>query len=564
MTRMISPWVGSWIILMMAYMGAHGGENPTMPDLVIVNGVVWTGVPGARPAQAIAIFGEKIIAVGTNEAVKPATGSKTQTIDAKGRLIIPGMTDSHIHVISGGIGLSRINLRDVADRDAFIKMVGEWAKNVRPGQWVLGGRWSTESWPDPASPRKEWIDPVTADVPVFLERMDGHQGLANSLALKLAFIDAKGPPDPPGGVIERDSKTGEPTGILKDDAMGLVGREIPSPAYPERSRGLKAAMKYLNSLGITAVHDLTELDDLLVYEHALKEQSFTVRVHSFLSVEDWKKHFDTAAIYPRDDAWWRMAGFKGFMDGSLGSRTAYMREPFSDSPRDSKYPRGLLLDQADPIEEFQARVAQADAAGWQPAVHAIGDQANHLLLGVYEYVGKQNAARDRRPRIEHSQHLLPEDIARFAKLGVIASMQPLHKADDGRWAEKALGAERSKTTYAFKSLLAAGARVAFGSDWPVVSANPFEGIAAAVTGRTQDGKVWVPEQNITVEQALTCYTAVPAYASYQEKRLGTLEVGKLADLVILSQNVFELAPDKIAETKADVTIVNGRVVYSRE
>ncbi len=533
-----------------------------MADLIIVNGNVWTGVRGAARAEALAITGERLTAVGTNDAIRALAGPDAKTIDARGRLVLPGLTDAHLHLIGGGLQLSRIDLRDAKDRADFVRRVADRAKTMRPGEWMLGGRWTVDSWADPPSPSKTWIDAVTGDTPVFLTRMDGHQALANGAALKLAGIDAKGPPDPQGGVIERDPKTGEPTGILKDDAMNLVQSHIPQPSSQERHEALRAAMAHLHRLGLTGVHDMSDPDDLPVYARARAEGTLTLRIHSFLQAPDWSKHYDTLAKYPRDDPWWRVAGFKGYMDGSLGSRTAFMREPFSDAAPDAKYPRGLLVDQADPFDEFQQQIIRADAAGLQLAVHAIGDEANHLILNAYEAVRRTNAPRDRRHRIEHAQHLLPDDVARFARLGVVASMQPLHKADDGRWAERALGPERSLTTYAFKSLLDAGAVLAFGSDWPVVSANPFDGIEAAVTGRTLDGRVWVPSQNITVEQALVAYTAGAAYASYRERDLGTLEIGKLADIVILSQNVFEVPPEHLSETHADVTIVGGRVVWS--
>ena len=539
-------------------------RNRTMADIIITNANVWTGVRGAPRALALAIAGERIIAIGTDEQIRATAGPKTKILNARGRLVVPGLTDSHIHLISGGFQLSRLDLRDAGNRAEFVRRTAARARETPPGKWILGGQWTVDSWADPALPRKEWIDQVTGDVPAFLTRMDGHQALANSVALKLAGIDAKGPPDPQGGVIRRDSQTGEPTGILKDDAMGLVGRHIPQPSATERYDALQAAMAHRNRYGITAVHDMTEPADLPVYARARAEGALRLRVHSFLMVDDWSKHYDTLSECPPGDAWFRVAGFKGFVDGSLGSRTAFMREPYTDAAPEAKYPHGLLVDQADPFEEFQRQIVRADAAGLQLAVHAIGDQANHLLLSACAAAIRANGPRDRRHRIEHAQHLLPADVARFAKLGVIASMQPLHKADDGRWAERALGPERSLTTYAFHSLLEAGATLAFGSDWPVVNPNPFEGIEAAVTARTLDGKVWVPSQSITVEQALIAYTSAPAFASFTEKDLGTLEVGKLADVAILSQDVFAVPSERISDTRAAVTIVGGKVVWSSE
>ena len=535
-----------------------------MADLIIVNGDVWAGVHGGHRAEALAIAGERIIGVGTCAQIRSLAGPKTRIIDARKRLVIPGLTDSHMHLIAGGFQLSRLNLREAKDKADFIRRVARHGKTVEPGQWILGGEWAVESWADPVSPDKSWVEPAGGDAPLYLTRMDLHQALANSVALKLAGIDAKGPPDPQGGVIERDPKTGEPTGILKDDAMELVSRYIPPPSDQKRYDALQAAMGYLNRYGITGVHDMPEPQDLKIYKRARVENALRLRVHGFLMVKDWSEHYDTLARYPRQDAWFRVAGFKGFMDGSLGSRTAFMREPYSDATADARYPRGLLVDQADPFEEFQEQIIQADAEGLQLAVHAIGDQANHLLLNAYASAIKANNRRDRRHRVEHAQHLLPSDVERFSRLGVIASMQPLHKADDGRYVGEWIGARRCRSSYAWKSLLDAGARVVFGSDWPVVSPNPFLGIEAAVTGRTLDGGLFVPAQNITVEEALMAYTSSAVYAAHCEQDLGTLEVGKLADVAILSQNVFEIPPEKLSDTRVDVTIVGGTVVWAAD
>ncbi len=538
--------------------GAEG--DATMADLVIVNAKVWTGVPGAREAEAIAVTGEVISAIGTTADVRKQAGEKTRVIDAGGRRVIPGIIDTHIHIVSGGMLLSQLDLRLVPDRKAFVAAIAERARSLPKGAWVLGGRWSVESWPDAAPPNRAWIDEFTADHPVYLSRMDGHQALANSAALKLAGITRDGPPDPEGGEIERDPRTGEPTGILKDGAMDLVARRIPPASEDDLLKALVAGMRECNRWGITGVHDLSEPEHLPVYARARKQGLMTLRIHSFLSVSDWDADFRKVKDFPVRDEWLRVAGFKGYVDGSLGSRTAYMREPFDDTGPDAKNPRGLLTAMADPPESFAAMIRRADEAGFQLAVHAIGDEANQQALD--HFAGLDAASRRaRRHRIEHAQHLLPDDIGRFGELGVVAAMQPLHKADDGRWAEKAIGPQRSKTTYAFRSLIESGARVAFGSDWPVVSNNPFLGIAAAVTGKTEDGKTWVPEQNITVEQALVAYTSTGAWVEHAESRRGTLEPGKLADLVILSQDLLTTPAQQISSTTVTHTICNGRIVW---
>ncbi len=324
--------------------------------------------------------------------MRKLVGEHTKVIDAGGRRIIPGLTDAHTHIISGGISLARLGLRDVPDKAAFIRAVADDASAKPRGQWVLGGRWSVESWKKPEPPTRYWLDPVTGHTPVFLERMDGHQALVNTAALRLAGIDVHGPPDPKGGEIERDPATGEPTGILKDAAMDLVSKHIPEPDEDALYAALLRAMKHLNALGITCVHDMSDPAHLPVFARARREGTLTVRIHGFLSTSDWDADIEKVRAFPVRDDLCRVAGFKGYMDGSLGSRNAFMREPYADAAPGAKYPRGQLTDFADPPSEFQQIVARADAAGMQLAVHAIGDEANHLLLDAYE-----NARNDAGP-----------------------------------------------------------------------------------------------------------------------------------------------------------------------
>jgi hypothetical protein len=544
---------------------------------VIINGLVWTGAERASHAAmpeptAVAVRDGRITDVGSDLSIWRHVDPRTTIIDAGGRRIIPGITDSHTHVISGGYQLVRLNLRDLKNREEFVRAIADEAKTKRPGEWVLGGRWTVESWEHPESPNKAWIDLVTGDVPVFLNRMDGHSALVNSAALKLAGIDASGPPDPTGGEIERDPQTGEPTGILKESAMNLVGRHVAAAEPAERYAegidaptadydALKRAMRHANSLGVTSVHDMCSPEHLDAFRRAEKEGVITLRVTAYLSTSDWPAFVGRLADYGPDTDWVRLAGFKGYMDGSLGSRTAYMREPFTDATPDMPYPRGQLTAFADPIERFQAMVAMVDAHGRQMAVHAIGDMGNHLLLNAYEHAMAANGRHDARHRDEHTQHLLVSDIPRIAKLGVVASMQPYHKADDGRYAEKALGSERLKGSYAFRQLLDAGALLVFGSDWPVVSMNPFLGIDSAVNARTLDGSVWLPSHSLTVEEALRAYTVSPPKAIHREDRLGTIEPGRLADLVILDEDPLTIPKERLGEVTVWKTLVGGRVVY---
>ncbi len=492
---------------------ADGETHVNVPaDLIVRNAKVWTGNRDAPSADAFAIAGGSFVAVGREADVMKLKTAKTTILDAHGRRVIPGLIDSHLHLISGGQQLGRLNLREVKDRKEFVQAVRDYAASRKPGEWVLGGRWSTESWADPAQPTRQWIDVATGDTPALLERMDGHGALANSAALKLAGIDARGPDDPPGGRIDRDPSTREPTGILKEGAIDLVRKHIPPASVSELREALAMSMREANRFGITCVHTMSNWSDVAVLDAARSTNDLTLRVRVYVMEDDWLPFVDKAKAHNADD-WVRIAGFKQFADGSLGSRTAYMAEPFADTPGN----RGLPQPVISPAENLSKMCAAARTAYFGSAIHAIGDAANHDVLDVYQEISPKlaavcssiNSIREKAAptyRIEHVQHLLPADIERFAKVGVVASMQPLHKADDGRYAEAAIGKERCKSSYAFRSLLDVGATLAFGSDFPVVTLDPFKGMHAAVTGKTLDGKVFVPEQNIKVEEALTAYT----------------------------------------------------------
>lgn len=558
-----------WIEATPGNAGAAGAADA--PDLIVHNARVWTGDAGQPRATAFAVVNGRFGQVGEDDAVRALRGDKTQVVDAGGQSVIPGLCDAHLHLVSGGVQLAALNLREVPDRAAFVAAVAERAKACAAGEWITGGRWSTESWPDPAQPSKEWIDPVTKDVPVLLSRMDGHGALANSAALKRAGIDRDGPTDPVGGRIERDPKTREPTGILKESAIGLVSRHVPAPSAAAQDEALRAAIRHAHEHGLTCVHTMSPWSDVAVIERAAAAGSLTLRIRLYVNEGDWRPFLERAKTHRGNDLF-RIAGFKQFMDGSLGSRTAYMAEPYADNPPSDKGNRGLLREVMDKPGHLEILCRTVDAAGFDPAMHAIGDQANHLVLDVYERVRKANPPRPgRRMRIEHAQHLLPADIPRFAELRVIPSMQPLHKCDDGRYAEKAIGARRCQSSYAFRALLDAKAALAFGSDWPVVSLNPFEGIRAAVTGmtletraadgRTTAGRPFVPGQNITVEEALRAYTAGGAYAAGDEGRLGAIKPGYLADFVILKSDPFAAASGDLAGTQVQATYVGGRRVW---
>lgn len=531
----------------------------TAADLILINGRLWTG-NGSQPwAEALASRGDRITAVGSNAAIRKLAGAKTRVIDLQGRLALPGFIDDHTHFIESGFHLLSVDLRNAATPEEFARRIATHATTLPSGRWVTGGDWDHERWPGGPLPTKELIDPYTRNTPVFVTRLDGHMGLANSAALRMAGV-TKESKDPPGGTIVRDARTGEPTGILKDNAQSLVYRVIPSSTEAEREEALKASLSEAARFGVTSIQDITPWEDYEAYGRFRDSGRLTVRVYARTPMNQWKRQVEVISKHGKGDDWLKLGGLKAFMDGSLGSTTALFFEPFSDAPNTS----GLMVDDNIPEGKLKQNIKDADKAGLQCSIHAIGDKANKILLDYFEEVARENGPRDRRFRIEHAQHLLPGDIRRFAKLGVIASMQPYHAIDDGRWAEKRIGPRRIKTTYAFRSLLDAGAMLTFGSDWFVAPLSPILGIHAAVTRQTIDGRNpggWVPEQKVTVEEAVRAYTISCAYAEFAETNKGTLEVGRLADVVVLSQDIFRIDPNEIQKTGVVYTIVGGKVVF---
>jgi hypothetical protein len=447
-----------------------------------------------------------------------------------------------------------VQLRDARTPEEFARRIRAYAATVPAGTWIQGGDWDHEGWGG-TLPTRQWVDSVTPDHPVWVNRLDGHMALANSLALRLAGV-TRATADVEGGTVVRDA-AGEPTGVLKDNAMELVARVVPAPSAAQADQALEAAMTYVAQQGVTAVHSMGSWDDLAVYDRAHAAGRLRTRIHAAVPLSTWARLADTVAVRGRGDGWLRIGGLKGFVDGSLGSHTAAMLEPFTDAPGD----RGLFVT---PPDSLHAWTLGADRAGLQVMVHAIGDLAIRTQLDVFARVAEANGPRDRRFRIEHAQHLDPVDVPRFARQQVVASMQPYHAIDDGRWAERVLGPARIRGTYAFRSLLDAGATVAFGSDWFVAPPTPLEGIYAAVTRRTLDGAHpagWVPEQKITVEEALRAYTIAGAYASFDEGERGTLERGKLADFVLVDRDLTRIAPEAIREARVVLTVVGGRVIH---
>jgi predicted amidohydrolase YtcJ len=533
--------------------------SPSAPQatLVITNARVWTA-DAARPfAEAVAIRGDAIAAVGSAEEAAALVGPDTEVIDARGGLVTPGFVDAHVHFLEGGFRLSSVQLRDAATAADFTERIAAFARTVPAGAWIIGGDWDHELWGGEL-PARGWIDAVTPHHPVWVNRLDGHMALANSRALEAAGVGAA-TTDPEGGTIVRDA-SGRPTGVLKDNAMDLVARVVPAPPPELQDRALDAAMAHVAAQGVTTVHHMGTWEDLEVFERARAASRLRTRIYAAVPLETWERLAGQVRERGRGDEWLRTGMLKGFVDGSLGSHTAAFFEPFSDAPSD----RGLLVNTED---DLRAWIENADEAGLHVAVHAIGDRANALLLDLFEGAIAKNGRRDRRFRIEHAQHLRPQEVPRFVELGVIASMQPYHAIDDGRWADKVIGAERAKGTYAFRSLLDAGARLAFGSDWFVAPPTPLEGLYAAVTRRTLDGAHpagWVPEQRIRLPEALEAYTAAGAYASFEEDRKGMLREGLLADLVVLDRDLFAIPPEEIRDAKVVATVVGGKVVHRRE
>jgi len=522
----------------------------------IVNGSVWTGESNQPWAQAVAVAGQRIVKVGSTAEIQKLISNETSVIDAHGRMVVPGFIDSHVHFLSGGMNLASVQLRDARSPAEFIARIKAFAASVPAGTWITGGDWDHQNWGGEL-PQRSWIDSVTPNTPVWINRLDGHMALANTAAIRAAKVPMSGG-DIAGGTIMRDA-SGQPTGIFKDNAQDLVDPAVPESTPAMLDRALDAAMTYVAERGVTAVGHMGTWADLAVFERAHRAGALRTRIYAAVPLSTWARLRDTVVARGRGDSWLHIGGLKGFVDGSLGSHTAAMMQPFTDAPADT----GLLVNTP---EDLYAWTSAADRAGLHVIVHAIGDRAINLQLNIFERVARENGPRDRRFRIEHAQHIAPADIARFGQLGVIPSMQPYHAIDDGRWAEKVIGSERAKTTYAFRSLRDAGARLAFGSDWFVAPATPLEGIYAAVTRRTLDDKHpegWIPEQKITVEDALRAYTTGGAYASFEENEIGSLSAGKLADIVIIDQDLTKIPPATIRDAKIDYTIVGGRVVYDR-
>jgi predicted amidohydrolase YtcJ len=534
-------------------------------DLVFLNGKVWTVEPAHPEVQAVAVWRDRILTVGTDAEVRPLVGPKTRVIDLKGRRVVPGFYDSHVHWFGGGQSLAQVDLKDAKDEAEFGRRLQEFDRKLPRDRWIVGGNWDHDRTFQGKLPTAATIDRYVKDRPVFIRRYDGHMALANTAALKLAAITAD-TKEPSGGVVFRldDGKTA--SGVLKDNAMSLVGRFIPEPGDEEILEAALTAQKHAADVGVTSVQDMdgsgpeTRRKLFRILQRLDREGRLTCRIDLRWPIGQHKELAAVGAQANFGSDYLRLGGVKGFMDGSLGSSTARMFDPYEGDPKNV----GVWVT---PPDGMRSLIRSADAAGLNVCVHAIGDEANATLLDLYTDVARDNGPRDRRFRIEHVQHLRPSDYPRFKQRGVIASMQPYHVIDDGRWADGRIGAKRCMSSYAYRSLLDNGARLAFGSDWPVAPLDPLVGIDAAVNRRTLDGKHpdgWFPQECITVAESVQAYTNGSAFAGFQEKDRGIIAVGKLADLVILSRDIFDPAEkDRIADTKVEMTVVGGKVVFNR-
>ena len=556
-----------YLLLAFSCCGASSRNNAPAADLVIKNAKVVTIDKENPHAGAIAFKGESIIAVTSNEGIeKYIKKDVSRIIDAKGRLAVPGFNDAHIHFSS--IDPDYIDLRYITDPNIITKKVKKAVARARPGELIRGGRWEHEMFTDKQWPTKELIDSVAPNNPVVLSRADGHSVLVNSYVIRNSRITGE-TRDPFGGEIQRDPATGEPTGIFKEKAKGLLKydqepvRRTAEEQQERLMRRWQAAFDQAARNGVTSIQ-LPPGGDFDIYQKFKNMGKLTLRVCAGGSLTANKQKLRRCAElrrkYPKDGNWIRFGYIKGFIDGTLGSGTALFFEPYIDAPDKTGLPQM-------PYEEFEKMVVAVDKAGFQIGIHAIGDRANHWVLNAYRKAQQLNGRRDSRHRIEHAQVLGDDDIARFAKLGVIASMQPTHCITDKRFAEKRIGRQRCKGAYAWRRLMDAGAAIAFGTDYPVEPINPLEGLYAAVSRKDRAGEPgdgWFPDQKLSMEEAIELYTLGSAYAEFMEDRKGMIKEGYLGDVVIFNSDLTTIPHDQIMSAKVDYTIVGGKVVYKRE
>jgi len=547
-------------IILMALIHSAGCSDSASADLVLIPERIFTASSSKPWVDALAVRDGIIICTGTVEEVSALIDDHTEVIRLPGMLAVPGFNDAHVHMFEGGEGLTSVQLRDARDENEFRDRIAAYCEELPEGAWVLYGNWDHESWPSKAHPERRLIDPVTPSHPVFITRLDGHMSLANTLALELAGVTDE-TPDPEGGEIERDPATGEATGILIDAAQDLIHAVIPEADETRIRKGLEAALTYAREQGVTSVQDNTDPLIWKVYQEMLSDGTLTARVNAWYPISYRDTLASEGITSPSGDDWIRRGTMKIFVDGAMGSGSAWFYDPYSDDPTTS----GLAMES---VEELHRMIVEADALGFDIACHAIGDRANTVALDAFEEALAVNTDRDtpRRHRIEHAQVVREEDMARFRSLGIIASIQPSHLIDDMRWAEKRIGWDRCAIGYRIESFFSNGIAVAFGTDWFVEPIDPRLGLYAAVTREFSEGGPeggWFPGERITLEEAITAYTLGSAYAEGMEDHKGMLAEGYLADITVFERDLFELEPQQWLETRVAQTIVGGRVVYPR-
>ncbi len=542
----------------MTMIQAAGCGGSTNADLVLIPGRVFTASAEKPWVEALAVKDGVIIAAGLESEIAGLIDEGTEVLRLPGMLAVPGFNDAHVHFFDSGEGLSSVQLRDARDETEFRDRIGAFADNLPEGTWILHGNWDHESWPSREHPDRWLVDPVTPANPLFVNRLDGHIGLANTLALELAGIDDE-TPDPEGGEIGRDPATGRATGILVDTAQDLVYAAIPTPDPARIRRGLEAGLQHAAELGLTSIQDNADPRIFEVYEDLYREGALTLRVNAWYPIS-YRNDLASEGLHgPAGDDWLRRGTMKIFIDGAMGSGSAWFYEPYSDDPTTT----GLAMNDE---EELHRMIIEADALGFDVACHAIGDRANSVALDAFARALEVNTDRQtpRRHRIEHAQVVREEDMERFRSLGIIASIQPSHAIDDMRWAEKRIGRERCALSYRVGSFLHGDIAVAFGTDWAVEPLDPRLGIYAAVTREFTDGGPeggWFPDERITLEEAITAYTLSSAAAEGMDDRKGMLVEGYLADITVFARDLFELEPGEWLETEVARTIVGGKTVY---
>jgi len=537
----------------------HGtAQQPATSLTLYRNGHIYTNDPSSPWAQAILVRGEEILAVGDEDEVAALADKGAQIVDLEKHFVMPGFNDAHVHIGGAGEDWVAVRLNGVQNIGELQKRLTEGVALRKEGEWITGSGWDHTFWPEKKFPNRQQLDAVSPKNPVMLTHISGHVAVANSLALQLAGI-SKSTKSPAGGEIEKDEK-GEPTGMLKEGAaMGLVWTKIPPASAEHRRRGIELALADFVKYGVTSAQDNSAWEDFLAYRAIKNDGKLTVRITEWLPfldplVELEQKRREGGAT----DPWLRTGALKMVTDGALGSRTAAMLAPYSDDASTS----GIMT--VEP-EKLRALAIERDKAGFQLNFHAIGDRANRVAIDVFEAVAKANGPRDRRDRVEHAQVVAMSDFPRFARLQVIASMQPSHETSDMRWAEQRVGPERAKGAYSWATMQKFGVRLAFGTDYDVEPISPFRGLYACVTrelpaGGPQGG--WQPQEKISLEDCIRAYTSGSAYGEFMEGKKGELKAGEFADFIVLSNDLTKVEPREFTNTKVLRTVVGGRTVYS--